>query len=224
MLRKRADNVIEFDDNADLHEWLVANPKVSGFAEIYACCNFGPPRNGTRKTARTIKDVAGKAARFETFFPKWIFKSFQMTVAIGSENGAGYEGRVNNAIGTKGDGTSEKGDFEVGKLPYGVWDIFDKVIMHQGGWQLRTYPTKNGFKEISLVYLDCDGEVITPVLWDVFVKEFMAEKKESAKQAEFGLAAEDQIYPRNFKFDSIQELHIGGVILRRVGAFPLHID
>jgi hypothetical protein len=93
--------------------------------------------------------------------------------------------------------------------------------MHQGGWHLRTAPTKEGFKMLSESYVDFDGAVIEPLLWDLFVQEFKEIKKESVKQASFGLAEEDQVICRNYKFDSIQGINVGGVKLRRVGVNPL---
>jgi hypothetical protein len=113
--------------------------------------------------------------------------------------------------------------FEADPLPYGEWDIPGLTISHQGGWHLRTSPTKEGYKELSSTYVDCNGDVIAPDKWDLFVKEFKAEDRQSDKQAAYGLAQEDQVLVRNFKFDSIQGLKVGGKEFRRGGTNPLAV-
>jgi hypothetical protein len=217
MLRK-INGVIQFDANSDLHEWFVANPKVHGFCELFLRCNVSGGHGGTRKTARTLKDANGKAARFETFFPRGVFHCYQMQVQLGMS----YKDGINRRIDRVGQfDLPEDVTFVADELPWGTWDIAGLVIMHTGGWYLRAYPTKDGFKELSETYVDHNGDAIDPVLWDLFVKEFKEEKKTSAKQASFGLATDDQLRCRTIKFESIQEMHIAGVKFLRVGVNPL---
>jgi hypothetical protein len=217
--------VVQFDANSDLHEFFVANPKTCGFANLFAKCNMSAGHNGTRKTARTLvggkcKNGKDKGAAFENYFPRGVFHCYEMQVMLNVD----YEQQVQRYIEKYGQiNLPEDVKFESSPLPYGQWDIPGLVIMHQGGWHLRTSPTKDGYKELSSTYVDYDGVVIEPLLWDLFVKEFKAEKKQSDKQAAFGLAEEDQAICRNFKFDSIQELRVAGKILRRVGPNPLAV-
>lgn len=217
MLRKIND-VIQFDANADLHEWLVAHSKTHGFTELFVRCNVSGGMGGTRKTARTLTDELGKAARFERYFPKGVFHCYQIQVQLGMSYEDGVQRRVDKAGQFD---LPEDVTFQADPLPWGEWDISGLTLMHHGGWYLRGYPTKDGFKQLSETYVDYDGDAIDPVLWDLFVKEFKEIKKESIKQAAFGLAEEDQLMVRTFKFDSIQEIHIATVILRRVGLNPL---
>lgn len=218
MSTRTVNDVTFFTANSDLHEFFVENPKLHGLANVFAKCEMSPPHNNTRKTARTLKGTNGKAARFENFFPKGVYHCFEMQVQLNVD----YEEQVRRYIEKYGQiNLPANIEFEASSLPYGEWDIPGLIILHNGGWQLRTSPTKDGFKELSSTYVDYDGAVIDPVLWDLFVKEFKAEKKESDKQAAFGLAKEDQALCRNFKFDSLQELRAGGRIFRRGGPNPL---
>jgi hypothetical protein len=177
--------------------------------------------NGTRKTARTLVDEIGKAKRFENYFPRGVYHCFEMQIQLNVD----YGKQVQRYIEKFGQiNLPEDVKFEPSPLPYGEWDIPGLVIFHQGGWHLRTSPMKEGFKELSSTYVDYDGAVIDPILWDIYVKEFKAEKKPSDKQMAYGLAAEDQAQCRNFKFDSIQELRVAGKILRRGGPNPLAVN
>jgi hypothetical protein len=224
MLRT-VNGIITFDCAADLHEFFVAHPDIHGLANLFVKTNMSAGHNGTRKTAKTLTEGTlknGKPApqRFEKYFPKGLYHCYEMQVQLRVD----YEAQVQRYVDKAGQFNLPSDiKFEADPLPYGEWDIPGLVIMHHGGWHLRTSPTKDGYKPMSSTYVDYDGVVISPVLWDIYEQEFKAEKKESAKQAAFGLAEEDQALVRNFKFDSIQGINAGGFQLKLVGLNPLSI-
>lgn len=217
---KEVNGILTFESNVELKEWFDAHSDVKGWCELFLRCNVSGGMNGTRKTARTLKDANGKPVRFETLFPMGVFHTYQLSVNIHADYGDGVNARI-EAKGILPEGTVPV--FEPDPLPWGEWYIFDLLITHNGGWYLRYYPRKGGFRTLSEAYVDYDGNVIDPATWDIFVKEFKEITKTSDKQASFGLAPVDQLKCRTCKFDSIQRIHLGGVQIMRVGKNPLGI-
>lgn len=116
-----------------------------------------------------------------------------------------YENAVNNRL-IKG---GCEGNFEAESLPWGEWQIPNKVITHKGTLYLRTYNVK-GVKPRTFYFLD--GHLASQEQYAEFSKHFKPCKSTSGRQTEAGLV-ENQVKVKNFKFGSILRLSINGDII-----------
>ena len=119
--------------------------------------------------------------------------------------GIDYQTRVNSALVVEGEAPTFKAD----KLPWGEWEIANKVIRHNGKYYLRTYVDRVHPDTISSVFF-VDGNFATPDEIAT-IKEFTPTKSGSARQANEGLAEDKQVIPNNVDFDKIISIEIEGV-------------
>jgi hypothetical protein len=128
-----------------------------------------------------------------------IFKQFRTVGFVGAD----YELAVLN----EGFRQNKEIDFNAGKLPWGVWHLLHKVIVHKGDYYLRTQSTP-GQRRMQpariLNYRNAQGEFLS---YDE-IKDLLPEQKESIKQQMAGL--NKTIWVRTYKFDSIQKIRIAG--------------
>ena len=128
----------------------------------------------------------------------------KITTAKNVQIGYNYENAVNNHLAEQG---SER-NFVAQKLPYGKWYIENKVIEHNGNYQLRYYIVANTKCESEYFV---NGIAATPTqLADI--KRLLRSKAPSGTQSAVGLD-ERQVKPQNVKFENILSIKINGVEL-----------
>lgn len=123
------------------------------------------------------------------------------------EVGANYLEKINEALIAEGKKPVTQEEFS-NKLPWGEYEIKDKVIAHNGARYLRCYPVKDAdtFEEITV-----DGAPATKEDLDV-IMPYTSEKKGSKKQEEAGISEEHRVQPLLFSFDSIICATINGTV------------
>jgi hypothetical protein len=102
------------------------------------------------------------------------------------------------------------GKFEVEPRPWGQWLVPNKIAEHKGNLYLRTQSTPGTRKRQPakvLRYRDETGRFLAREE----IAPFLVEASASKKQAEAGLIDKsDQIMVREYKFDSIKKIRVGG--------------
>lgn len=103
-----------------------------------------------------------------------------------------------------------KNPFVAEPRPWGEWLIANKVATHKGAYYLRTQSTPGQRKRQRakvLAYLSESGKKLNKA----DIAPFLPAPSAPKKQAEHGLVAiGEQIDVREYRFDSIQRLRIGG--------------
>lgn len=137
--------------------------------------------------------------RFEEKFPKGeIFCTKEEYCFYG----ASYENAVNNQLIREG----KEDNFIAESLPWGEWEIPNKIIKHKDQYYLRYYIDMNAnYKNSEKVYHYEDGTELTDEELLVLFNEYKSEKKESEHQG-----TDKQIKPRNVKFAGITKIKAGG--------------
>ena len=121
--------------------------------------------------------------------------------------GTSYENAVNNRCEKLG----QERDFKAEPLKWGHWYIVNKVIAHNGNYYLRYYTDRNSHPSRTLWVGD---RVATPTE----VATINAHRKSSGstytnRQAERGIAAENQVQVRVANIANIIQFKCGEVIL-----------
>ena len=111
-----------------------------------------------------------------------------------------YQNAVNNRLEKQGNAPSFKSD----SLPYGKWEIPNKVIMTKNGRQMRYYSVKGAHCKVEYFV---DGNEANASQLEI-IKAYQA-AKHSKKQAQSGLS-ENQVYAQNVKFENVLELKANG--------------
>jgi hypothetical protein len=94
------------------------------------------------------------------------------------------------------------------KLPWGTWEIVNKVITHKGERYLRYYAINDG-NPASVTYF-VDGVPASPKQV-ADIKAYLASKdKSSDKQSACGLEDGEQVMPRSVKFSNVLSLNTDG--------------
>ena len=128
-----------------------------------------------------------------------IFKQIRTVAFVGVD----YENSVNREIERQ----EKQTNFVAESLPWGQWEILNKVISHKGEFYLRTQSTP-GQRRVQpakvLAYRDSEGKFLSYN----DVKQFLPESKESTKQQETGL--NKTVWVRTYKFSSIIKIRING--------------
>ena len=127
-----------------------------------------------------------------------------LTDISGLQFNANYEKAVNNRL-PKGDGEGEK--FVAESLPWGTWLVPNKTITHKGATYLRLYQTKATNKEVTFIL---DGAVVTDPAIIKDIKAAFRPAKESNRQAEAGIEAENQVKPFTLNVADIHHIAING--------------
>lgn len=117
--------------------------------------------------------------------------------------GAGYEKAVINEGARQG----ERVEWEPESLPWGEWEIINKVINHKGERYLRTQSTPGQRRRQPakvLAYRNASGHILNKEL----IKQFLPATRESAKQQDAGLV--ETVFIRTYSFNSIKKIRING--------------
>lgn len=115
-----------------------------------------------------------------------------------------YLQEVRNRIAAKG---GNPNDFTSESLKWGQWEIENLVIAHKGERYLRYYCKSNS--NTSVMYF-VDGHAAT-AQEVANIKAYLATKDTtSQKQAVCGLQKDEQVSPRNVKFENILLLKVNG--------------
>jgi hypothetical protein len=101
--------------------------------------------------------------------------------------------------------------FKAEGMSYGEFVIEKKVIRGpKGDLQLRTV-ARNPRKPSSVVFL-ADGKPVEKRE----IEAFLPKRKGSAKQAAAGVVGKKQVIVRNFSFDNIEQVRLGGEVFKLV--------
>lgn len=123
------------------------------------------------------------------------------SVMVGNIN---YENVVN--AHKKKSPTADSTRFTADSLPWGVWELPNKVITHKGARYLRYYtytaPT-------STAYM-VNGTPATPAEIVVIKQYEYAKSSGSAKQSAQGLADSEQVTPKVVTFGNIKSFKVNG--------------
>jgi hypothetical protein len=132
-----------------------------------------------------------------------ISKTVKAVGFVGADYGASVE--------RQSERNGNKTEFIPDSLPWGQWEIPNKVIFHKGKFYLRTQ-TAPGNRRKQAAKVICYRAENGQFLSREDVKPFLPVAKESARQAdEAGLeGAENQIWVRTYAFESLEKIRIGG--------------
>lgn len=119
-----------------------------------------------------------------------------------------YNCRVNNALARQGNDCS----FVSETLPWGKWELNNKVINYNGCRYLRYYYQRNSPMKVEYYV---DGRPATQDEVTIIKAYINAHSKGSAKQEMAGLAKGDQVKLANVKFDNILEFKVNGYIYKK---------
>ena len=123
--------------------------------------------------------------------------------------------KYQEAVNREAERQDGKGGFKSGKRPFGEWLIPNKVARTKGKYFLRTESTpgqRNRSRDKVLAYLDLEGNRLD----NSRIEEFLIKPLPSRKQKRAGLEEGKQIEVREFAFNSIEKIRIGGEIYRLV--------
>ena len=116
--------------------------------------------------------------------------------------GCSYENSVNNKLAKEGFSRN----FRSGRLPWGRWHIFNRVITHKGNFYARFYKTNNANEKVTYIV---NGREATPQEVE-FIKFYDVESF-SEKQSRYGLTElKKQSRVRNYQFETILSLSADG--------------
>lgn len=114
------------------------------------------------------------------------------------EVGANYREKINEALKADGQPMEKRENF-TDTLPWGEYEIQDKVVAYNGKRYLRCYPVKDAETSEEILV---DGEV--PSEEDLkTIMSYVPEKSGSKKQEEAGITEEHRVQPLLFAFDNI---------------------
>ncbi len=115
-----------------------------------------------------------------------------------------YTSEVRKRIAAKG---GNPNSFTQESLPWGQWEVANKVIAHKGERYLRYYCVEGEYPEVQYFV---NGRAAT-AQEESNIKAYLASKdKTSAKQSASGLQKGEQVTPRCVKFSNIISLAIEG--------------
>lgn len=116
--------------------------------------------------------------------------------------GTSYENAVNN----RNERINGSRDFVAEPLPWGQWEIVNKVIVNKGNYYLRYYTNRNTHTTRTLFI---DGRPATAQEVDIINAYRKASGSSSNRQAEIGIADVDQVKLRTAKFTNIVKIKFG---------------
>lgn len=120
--------------------------------------------------------------------------------------GKNYVEAINENLAKEGKAPVNPDNFD--KLPWGEFEIVDRVIKHNDSRYLRCYQDDNS---VSVVSYTLDGKNMTPEEYEKLKPYLPTDSSISKKQEDAGLSAENQVRPLLFKFDNIEEAEIDGI-------------
>jgi len=123
-----------------------------------------------------------------------------------------YQDSINNRLAKQGSDQI----FVSEGLPYGTWYQPDLIIEHNEKFQLRYFQDKNSnYRHSEYVFHYANGDVLDSALVERYWAEFAPPVSKSKKQDEVGVELETK--PRNVKFEGLNRLVVGDMILIRKG-------
>ena len=136
-----------------------------------------------------------------------IFKKTRLVASIGGE----YQRSVNREA-ERQDG---KPQFKAESLPYGQWSAKNKVIEHNGEFQLRVLatPGKRMRQPAKVQFYDCAGNLLD----FNSIKPFLSPARESIKQ-QVTTGINKTVWVRNYAFKSIKRIRINGTTYNLIKA------
>ncbi len=116
--------------------------------------------------------------------------------------GTSYENAVNN----RNERINGSRDFVAESLPWGQWEIVNKVIVNKGNYYLRYYTDSKSNPTRTLFI---DGRPATAQEVEIINAYRTGGNNNSNRQAEIGIAVEEQVKPRTAKVANIVKLKFG---------------
>jgi hypothetical protein len=116
--------------------------------------------------------------------------------------GTSYENAVNN----RNERINGSRDFVAESLPWGQWEIINKVIVNKGNYYLRYYTDRKSNPTRTLFV---NGRLATAAEVEIINAHRTKASGSSNRQAALNIAAEDQVKPRNAKFANILKIKFG---------------
>ena len=121
------------------------------------------------------------------------------------EVGPSYREKISEAL--KADGQSmEKRDEFGDKLPWGEYEVKDKVVAYNGKRYLRCYPTNDPSATETILV---DGRPAEAEELEV-INSYVPERSSSKKQEAAGITEEHRVTPLLFAFDNISYVVFNG--------------
>lgn len=119
--------------------------------------------------------------------------------------GKNYLDMINESLAAEGKPAATEGEFS-NKLPWGEYEVKDKVVAYNGARYICCYPIKDqeGDKVITI-----DGVPATKEELEV-INKYVPEKKPSKKQENAGITEGNRVMPMLFSFDNINFAVIDG--------------
>ena len=161
------------------------------------------------KSIETLKGckIANIQYVAEEKLPKYVgLGKVEKKVSTNVQINYSYENAVNNRLEKNGLART----FKTESLPWGTWEVVNKIIAHKGEKYLRTYSIKG---EIPQIEYFVNGVPATPQEVAT-IKAYLASKSASAKQSANGLS-DNQVTPRNVKFSNILYLKCGNILYNK---------
>lgn len=121
------------------------------------------------------------------------------------EVGVSYREKISEALLAEGE-TQEKRDEFGAALPWGEYEVRDKVVAHNGKRYLRCYPVK-GAETMEKILVD--GSDAAPEELET-IMSYAQKKGGSRKQEAAGISEENRVRPLLFAFDNIIYAVFGG--------------
>ena len=120
-------------------------------------------------------------------------------VAIGTS----YENAVNN----RNERINGSRDFVAESLPWGQWEIANKVISHKGNYYLRYYISRNTITTRTLYVGDRLATVEEAKIINAYYKS--SGSNNSNRQSSIGIVSAEQVHPRVTNINSITKIKFG---------------
>ncbi|MBQ4227104.1 MAG: hypothetical protein II697_02780, partial [Clostridia bacterium] len=119
--------------------------------------------------------------------------------------GKNYLDMINESLAAEGKPAATEGEFG-NKLPWGEYEVKDKVVAYNGARYIRCYPIKDqeGDEVITI-----DGVPATKEELEV-INKYVPENKPSKKQENAGITESNRVMPMLFSFDNINFAVIDG--------------
>lgn len=136
----------------------------------------------------------------------------KQSVITGVRTGVSYERCVDASL--MRNNIDDK--IEVEKPNGKSWLVPNKILVsdkNPNQYYLRTSWDKSTKMQSSTLYLDGQEVTDTDILADI--KSFIPKPSESKKQAVLGITGKEQIYIKDYKFESVEEIKCGDKIWNR---------
>lgn len=154
--------------------------------------------NGNIELSTSIKLKMNKGGRGNVAPNPFYDKDVRKVKTATYEIGANYRKKIAEALVAEGLSAEKSNDFG-DTLPWGEYEIKDKVINYNGKRYLRCYPVKDS-KSVEEIFID--NNIPSPEDLKI-ITSYIPSKSSSKKQEDAGITEEHKVIPLLFAFDNI---------------------